>query len=209
MWNNVDQRINRALNGVRKAFRTVLRLTRSDEQIQTVQASGLSGETLQDAELFQHYGLTSVPPAGTTAIALPLNGRTSHSVIIATEHASYRLTALKSGEVALYTDEGSHIVLKRDKIIKVTCDEYIVNCKRMQVSAEESVSLTAPQVDVTAAESVGLNSPAISAGGGDDGITAMQFRGTINATQDVTAAGKSLVGHRHPGDSGGVTGPPL
>lgn len=81
--------------------------------------------------MFQQYGFTSNPPVGTKAIMLPLNGRTSHSVVIATEHASYRLKSLKSGELAIYSDEGSNIILKRGKIIEVNCDEYIVNTKNI------------------------------------------------------------------------------
>lgn len=38
-----------------------------------------------------------------------------------------------------------------------------------------------------------------------DGAT---VTGTLSATVDVTAAGISLVGHTHPGDSGGTTGAP-
>ena len=33
--------------------------------------------------------------------------------------------------------------------------------------------------------------------------------GGLTATADVVAGGKSLMHHSHPGDSGGVTGPPL
>jgi len=51
---------------------------------------------------------------------LPLGGRTSDGIMIATEHSSYRLQGLESGEVAIYTDEGASIVLKRNRIISVT-----------------------------------------------------------------------------------------
>ncbi|WP_145507594.1 phage baseplate assembly protein V, partial [Yersinia hibernica] len=107
MWNSVDGRINAALNRIRKAFRAALTRVNSTGQVQTVQARGLAGEQIQDNELFQHYGFTSNPLPGTMAVILPLGGKTSHGVIIATENAAYRLTGLKSGEVALYTDEGA------------------------------------------------------------------------------------------------------
>lgn len=129
MWNRIDSRINTALNRIRKVFRGVLVRVNSTGGVQTVQAKGLAGESLQDAELFQHYGFTSNPLKGTMAVVVPVNGKTSHSIIIATEHATYRLKELKSGEVALYTDEGSSIILKRGRIIEVNCDEYIVNAK--------------------------------------------------------------------------------
>lgn len=143
MWNQIDYRINSALNRVRRAFRAVLKRTDSSGKIQTVQAGALAGEKLQDNELFQHYGFTSCPLPGTMAIVLPLNGSTSHGVIIATEHGTYRLKNLKPGEVAIYTDEGASIIMKRGKIIEVNCDEYIVNTKKYNVKAEAySVSAT-------------------------------------------------------------------
>ncbi|EKN5087346.1 phage baseplate assembly protein V, partial [Yersinia enterocolitica] len=48
MWNNVDGRINAALNRIRKAFRAVLTRVNSGGQVQTVQARALAGEQLQD-----------------------------------------------------------------------------------------------------------------------------------------------------------------
>lgn len=136
MWNRIDSRINGALNRIRKAFRGVLTRVNSAGDVQTIQLKGLSGEQLQDVELFQHYGFTSNPLPGSMAILLPLNGMTSHSIVIATEHGKYRLKALKPGEVALYTDEGASIVLKRGKIIDVTCDEYNVTTKKYNVKSE-------------------------------------------------------------------------
>lgn len=130
MWNNIDSRINGALNRIRKAFRGVLTRANSAGAIQTAQLKGVRGEVLQDVELFQQYGFTSAPLPGTQTIILPLHGLTSHSIIIATEHGSYRLKALKPGEVALYTDEGSNIVLKRGKLIEANCDYFLMNAKK-------------------------------------------------------------------------------
>ena len=117
MWNRVDFRINAALNRIRKAFRGVLKRVNSSGGVQTVQANALASEPLQDVELFQHYGFTSSPLKGTMAIFIPLNGVTSHSVAVATEHARYRLKNLKPGEVAIYDDLGQSVTLTRDGII--------------------------------------------------------------------------------------------
>ncbi|EFX7053236.1 phage baseplate assembly protein [Shigella sonnei] len=178
MWNNVDKRIQSALNGIRKAFRVVLTRVNSSGAIQTIQAKGLAGERLQDNELFQHYGFTSVPLAGSVAIVLPLNGVTSHGVIIATEHGRYRLAGLKPGEVALYTDEGARIVLKRGRIIETDCDEYIVNAKRYKVNATEHATFDTPELHGTGEVSDG--------------------KSTINAVRN-TYNGH---GHAHGGDAG-------
>ncbi|EKN6162452.1 phage baseplate assembly protein V [Yersinia enterocolitica] len=203
MWNNVDGRINTALNRIRKAFRAVLTRVNSGGQIQTVQARALAGEQLQDNELFQHYGFTSNPLPGTMAIILPLGGNTSHGVIIATENASYRLAGLKSGEVALYTDEGAKIVLKRGRIIDVECDTYRVTCKNYEVNAEEKADFNTPMV--TASEQVTAQNKITGNGGmaikGGAGAT---FEGNIGQTGgnyttegDVQAGEISLTGHHH------------
>lgn len=203
MWNNVDGRINAALNRIRKAFRGVLTRVNSTGQVQTIQGRGLAGERIQDNELFQHYGFTSNPLPGTMAVILPLGGKTSHGVIIATENATYRLTGLESGEVALYTDEGAKIVLKRGRIIDVECDIYRVTCKQFEVNAEEKADFNTPMV--TASEQVTAQSKITGNGGmaiqGGAGAT---FEGNIEQTGgnyttegDVKAGAISLTGHHH------------
>ena len=203
MWNSVDGRINTALNRIRKAFRAVLTRVNSGGQVQTVQARALAGEQLQDNELFQHYGFTSNPLPGTMAVILPLGGATSHGIVIATEHGSYRLKGLKSGEVALYTDEGAKIVLKRGRIIDVECDTYRVKCKNYEINAENQADFNTPMVNaseqVTAqAKITGNGGMAIKGGAG------ATFEGNIGQTGgnyttdgDVQAGNISLTGHHH------------
>lgn len=203
MWNNVDGRINTALNRIRKAFRAVLTRVNSGGQIQTVQARALAGEQLQDNELFQHYGFTSNPLPGTMAVILPLGGATSHGIVIATEHGAYRLKGLKSGEVALYTDEGAKIVLKRGRIIDVECDTYRVTCKNYEVDAEEEAYFNTPMV--TASQQVTAQAKITGNGGmAIKGGTGAAFEGNIGQTGgnyttdgDVQAGNISLTGHHH------------
>ncbi|HEB2006324.1 TPA: phage baseplate assembly protein V [Yersinia enterocolitica] len=203
MWNSVDGRINTALNRIRKAFRAVLTRVNSGGQIQTVQARALAGEQLQDNELFQHYGFTSNPLPGTMAVILPLGGATSHGIVIATEHGAYRLKGLKSGEVALYTDEGAKIVLKRGRIIDVECDTYRVKCKNYEVDAEEEAYFNTPMV--TASQQVTAEAKITGNGGmAIKGGTGAAFEGNIGQTGgnyttdgDVQAGNISLTGHHH------------
>lgn len=204
---DVDKRIRRAMAGVRQAFRGVLTRVGSGTAVQLVQADGLAGEQLQDNELFQHYGFTSNPLPGTMAVILPVGGRTSHGIVIATEHGSYRLKALAPGEVALYTDEGAKIVLKRGRVIETECDVYRVNCKSWEVNASDKADFNTPMLtaseQVTAQGQFSGNGGMVLQGGNGAAIT-----GGLTATGDVVAGGKSLMSHTHPGDSGGVTGPP-
>ncbi|AXE35156.1 phage baseplate assembly protein V [Chromobacterium phragmitis] len=207
MWHEVDQRIRRAFSNVRQGFRAVLTHVDSDGGVQAAQADALAGERLQDAELFQHYGYTSNPPPGSMAMVLPLGGRTSHSVVIATEHGSYRLQSLQPGEVALYSDEGSKIVLKRGRIIAVECDTFQLDCKTWQVNASEQANFATPTLNTSAqfvaqGQISGNGGLAIQGGGG------AKVTGSVSASGDVKAGGISLQGHIHNGDSGGVTSQP-
>jgi phage baseplate assembly protein V len=111
--------VSRALAGLRWAFVGTTGAPRLDTDVQQATVDGLVGETLPDVELWQHFGFTSAPPAGTHAIVLPLGGRSSASVIIATEAAAYRLQLTDAGEVAIYNQDGDHVWLKRGGHIAV------------------------------------------------------------------------------------------
>lgn len=139
---DIDKRIRRALSGIRLPFRGRITKVNSASPVQLVQLSGLSGETLQDNEYFQHYGMASNPPAGSMAIVLPIGGKTAHGIIIATEHGDYRLKSLKSGEVALYSDEGDHVILKRGRVMEVVT-------QTLNITATTVVNITTPTVNMS------------------------------------------------------------
>lgn len=113
----IDERIRRALSGIRRTFRGVITLVKAAGAVQIVQADGISGELVQDIELFQHYGYTSNPPRGTMAVIVPVGGKTSHGIVIATEHGIFRLKNLAPGETALYDDQGQKIHITRTGIV--------------------------------------------------------------------------------------------
>ncbi|HBS2747328.1 TPA: phage baseplate assembly protein, partial [Klebsiella quasipneumoniae subsp. quasipneumoniae] len=154
MWNQVDLRIRAALRGIRLAFRGRLTRVKSGLSIQQVQLKGLAGEQLQDAELFQHFGFTSCPPAGTQCIVLPIGGQTSHAIIIATENGAYRLQ-VASGEMAIYSEEGAYVHIKKGRIVETECDEYLVKAKKYTVQAED--------YDVTATAGANFETPLLKA----------------------------------------------
>lgn len=220
MWNQVNQKISQALSGVRQAFRVVLGASNSSAKVQTSQVKGLSGEDVPSCELFQHYGFTSNPPSGTMGIAIPLGGVTSHSIIVATEHGTYRLKSLVSGEVAIYTDEETRIVLKRGRIIETDCDVYRINCKSFEVNAETNADFNTPMVtasqEVTAQAKITGNGGMAISGSGGSGPTAT-FTGTVQQNGgdyltdgDVKAGTVSVVNHQHPNGGGGSpTGAPM
>ncbi|EGG4148578.1 phage baseplate assembly protein V [Salmonella enterica] len=145
----INRRIAAALNSIRRPFRAVLTRTRSDGNVMMTQLSGLEDENLPGIEVFQQFGLTSVPPAGTMAVVVPVGGRTSHSVVIATEHGQYRIRSLKPGEVSLYNEDGASVTLKKGQIIDVQCIEYNVSCRKYSVTASESARFETPEVIAT------------------------------------------------------------
>ena len=134
--------IDRAINGIRRGFRAVLTALRLNTPVQLAQADALAGERLSDAELMQHYGFTSAPLPGTQAIVLPIGGQTAHGVIIATEHGQYRFRLGAAGEVALYTDEGDHVHLKRGRVVEIETGTLLVK-------ASSKVRLETPVLEVT------------------------------------------------------------
>lgn len=148
MMQIISQRINQALARIRQAFRIRLGATDSAAAVQRIQAQGIGNENLQGVELFQHYGFTSHPQPGTMGIVLPLGGVSSHGIVIATEHGAYRLKSLKPGEVALYTDEGAKIVLRRGKLIEADCETFRVNCTDFEVNSTNKASVNCTGFEV-------------------------------------------------------------
>ena len=196
-----------ALGAVRQAFRGTLNLVKSADNIQKVQVSGLADETLQDVELMQQFGLTSVPPAGTQVVVLPMGGETTHSIVIATENGSFRVKNLKSGETAVYDESGSTIILKQGRLIEIDCDI-------LKITATTKVEISSPIVETdhvfTAQGQINGNGGMAVQGGSGASFTGnvTQTKGSFTTDGDVTANGTSLVSHTHRGDSGGVTGQP-
>ncbi|HAF6280310.1 TPA: phage baseplate assembly protein V [Salmonella enterica] len=230
MMHIISQRINQALARIRQAFRILIGATDSAAAVQRTQAQGIGNENLRGIELFQQYGFTSHPLPGTMGIVLPLGGVSSHSIVIATEHGAYRLKSLEPGEVALYTDEGAKIVLKRGKLIEADCETFRVNCTGFEVnckqaavncdtwatSATDSASFTTPELSTSeklTAQGLISGNGGMSVKGGEGS----RFEGNLDQTGgsfttdgDVSTAKVSLNGHRHSnGHDGAPTGGPM
>ncbi len=215
MWKDIDRRIAGAMARVRQVYRGIITLASTDGPVMLVQLKGLPSEGQDGIELFQHFGLTSCPPAGTMAIAVPIGGKTSHSIVIATEHGSLRMKNLKSGETAIYSAEGAHVHIKQGRVVAVDCDRYEVNCKNYSVTASEGASFETPLLQ--ASEQVTAQGKLTGNGGmaisGGDGASfagdVSQTDGSFMTNGDGVASGTSLHGHHHNGDSGGVTSGPI
>lgn len=115
--------------------RSVLELVDDTPPVQVVQLSLLDDEVRANVERVQEYGFTSHPHPGADAVAVAVAGSRDNLVVVAVDDRRYRLRALQAGEVAIYTDEGDKIVLKRGGTIEVT--------------AATKVLITAPLVQCT------------------------------------------------------------
>ena len=121
--------------------RAILRVVDDSLPIQAVQADLLSGETRDRVERMQEYGFTSVPLPGCRGIALFVEGDRSHGAVIATEDNRYRKKGLDAGEVAIYTDEGDSIYLKRGRIIQITAaNGVVVNAPTVTVASGDVIA---------------------------------------------------------------------
>lgn len=202
MYREVQRLIDRALARLRLPYRVRIGRVKSNGRIQSVDADGIENEDLPDLEHFHQFGMTSVPPEGATGIAIPLGGKTSHSVVVATEHETYRIRALKSGEIAIYSSEGACVKILQGRVIEADCDVYRVNCQVYEVNAGEKVDLNTPVT--TMSDRAVVQKQLTGHGGmaldttqaGSEGPVA-RIAGTIEATVDVVGGGISLKTHDH------------
>ncbi len=120
--------------------RAVVSLVDDSKKMQILQLGVLADETRDDVERVQNYGFTSVPLSGAEAVVIFVGGRRDHGLAIAVDDRRYRIKNLESGEVAIYTDEGDSIVLKRGGNI--------------EVNASTKVTITSPLVEMSGALTV-------------------------------------------------------
>lgn len=118
------------------------RLTGADgsRKMRTIQAETMAGDLRDDVEHFEPYGFTSEPKVGAEPIVLSLDGDREHSIAICVADRRYRLTGLKSGEVAVYDDLGQKVHLTRSGI-------EIETAKTLSITAAAGVKVTAPTAE--------------------------------------------------------------
>lgn len=160
--------------------RCVVALVNPGAKLQAVQVRLTAGEVKSGMEHFEPYGFTANPHPGAEGVALFFGGDRSHGVVINIADRQYRLKGLKSGEVAIYTDEGDYIHFKRERRIEV-------KTLTLEVDAQESVAFTTKAFSVQATEGVSFATPTISASG------------RIVSDGDQIAAGVSQINHPHDG----------
>jgi len=103
--------------------------------IQTLQIQLGKNEVREGVNRVQQYGFSSHPFAQSECAVMFVGGNRDHGLVIAVDDSRYRLKSIAQGEVALYTDEGDVIHLKRGGQIEITC--------------AASVTINAPETKIT------------------------------------------------------------
>ncbi|BAE75627.1 phage assembly protein [Sodalis glossinidius str. 'morsitans'] len=128
---NIFSRLQRNL--ARLWSRAVIQRLNNTTACQQVDISIMAGETKDGMEYLEPYGFTSTAHSGAEGVALFVSGDRSHGIVINVDDRRYRLKGLKEGEVAIYTDEGDSILLKRGRLIEATTETFILNAKNKVV----------------------------------------------------------------------------
>lgn len=149
------------------------------------QAKLFEGETEDEIERFESYGLSARPHVGAEALVAHLDGDRSHPIAMATPDRRYRVVNLAPGEVCLYDSRGRRVFLRRNSVEIEAVDAPV------KVHTKGSVTIDAPSVRITGTLVVdrlitGKGGLAVSGGGG----------ATVQG--DVVADGISLKTHTHP-----------
>lgn len=122
--------------------RGVVTLVKATSKLQSLQMTLLAGEMKSGMEHFEPYGFTSNAHPGAEGIALFVGGDRSHGVVVCVADRKFRLQGLKSGEVALYTDEGDRLHFKRGRVIEV-------ETLTLKVKADDAVEFDTPVIRTT------------------------------------------------------------
>lgn len=99
--------------------RGVIRSANDSGGVQVVQLSLLNKEIRDGVERPQQYGFTSVPLPGSEAFVVFAGGNRSHGFVVGTNNRAARKKELQPGEVAIYTDQGDEVYIRRGGIIEI------------------------------------------------------------------------------------------
>jgi phage baseplate assembly protein V len=86
--------------------------------LRSVQVTFDAAESRDGTPVVQQYGFASRPKVGADAVVTFIGGNRSLGIIIATNDRRFQIE-LAEGEVALHTDEGDKVHLKRGRIVSI------------------------------------------------------------------------------------------
>ncbi|HFK2693717.1 TPA: phage baseplate assembly protein V [Kluyvera ascorbata] len=97
--------------------RAVVKSINAASKCQMIDVELLAGQLKSGIEYLEPYGFTSRAKSGAEAVVLFPDGDRSHAIAITVSDRRYRLKGLKTGEVALYDDQGQSVTLTRNGIV--------------------------------------------------------------------------------------------
>lgn len=132
--------------------RAIVGMTRLVAGRQVAQTQRHAEEVRDDTEMMQPYGFASRPHPGAESIVVEVGGDASHQVVIVCDDARYRFGPLKTGEAAIYDDQGQHVYLYRDGVMIKDRHGQTLRMTAAGVTVESAVAVTlkAPRVAVIA-----------------------------------------------------------
>lgn len=109
MIGSMQRQIARGMGQVRQTFLGVV--ARGGSKL--LQLTGFAGEVLDETELVQQVGFSSYIPDGCRVVVVPLQGKTSRAIVIATDGAPI-VIRVDEGETCIYDQFGHAIWLMED-----------------------------------------------------------------------------------------------
>ncbi|MBO2842474.1 phage baseplate assembly protein domain-containing protein [Acinetobacter baumannii] len=109
MMKAVAAQINKAMKQIRQPLFALV--ARGGSKV--LQLKGFADETLQEVELFQQVGFNSHIPEGARVVVIPLHGKTSRSIVVATTGGAV-VVNVNEGETCVYDQFGHSLLLKED-----------------------------------------------------------------------------------------------
>lgn len=141
------RRIERSISNL--LTRATITALNTASKCQMLQIQLMPNEPKENVEHMEPYGFTSAPQNGAEGFALFPDGDRSHGVILVVADRRYRIKGLQAGEVAIYSDEGDSITLKRGNKIEIQTKNLEVNMETCALNATEKITLNSPLVEAT------------------------------------------------------------
>ena len=136
MIKSLGARISKAGSQIRQTFLGIV--ARGSSKV--LQLKGFTDETLQEIELIQQVGFSSYIPEGAKVVVIPLQGKTSKSVVIATTGGAVVVNVAK-GETCVYDQFGHQVLLHEDGIKMLGDVEIIGELKVSEdIKSEKEIS---------------------------------------------------------------------
>lgn len=131
--------IHRALQKMRlMVARGVVNLINDAGGLQTLQIDGLDGETRDDVERAQNFGLSSHPPKGSVPIMVAVGGSRDHLVAVAVDSEQHRPKGLNEGESVMYNAHGVRFLFDSEGNATLTANKLILNVTEVESNADKT-----------------------------------------------------------------------